>query len=96
MYAHDYKKLWGLYGINLDDEWYLQGVPRTIFGCFRIHFSTKLSVTSSSYFLSNFPKGWDTFVKILYSSKIGEHDLTAVGHFFSHFIKIALFSRDDS
>ncbi len=36
-----YKKLWGLYRINLDDDWYLQAVARTIFGCSGTHFWTK-------------------------------------------------------
>ncbi len=38
---------------------------------------------------------WDTFAKILYLSRIGENYLTIVGNFFSNFIKISLFGRDD-
>ncbi len=34
------------------------------------------SVTSPSYFSSNFIKGWDTLANILYSSKMGEIALT--------------------
>ncbi len=60
---------------------------RTIFGWSRHHFCTKIgpilqmicstgSVTSSSCFWLNFIEGWDTFAKILYSSKMGETAFT--------------------
>ncbi len=92
MYARGYKKLWGLYGINLDDDWYLQAVARTIFECSDTHFWTNFgtnqrmvchtgSVTSSSCFSLNFLKGWRTFEKILYLSKAGENYLTIIGDF---------------
>ncbi len=107
MYSCGYKKSWGLYGINLDDDWYLQIVSGTIFRCSGTHFWTKFwtnqrkipqtgSVVSTLCFSSNFPKGWGFFAKILYLLKMGENNyLTIVGRFFGNFIKIALFGRDD-
>ncbi len=41
VYAHGYKKLWGLYRINLDNDWYLIAVISIIFGCSVTHFWTK-------------------------------------------------------
>ncbi len=67
---------------------------RIIFRWSRYHFCTKIgavfrmvcctgSVTSTSYFSSNFIKGWGTFANILYTSKIGEIALTiSKGRFF--------------
>ncbi len=40
MNACGYKKLWELYEINLNDDWCLQTVARTIFGCSGTHFWT--------------------------------------------------------
>ncbi len=49
-----YKKSWGLYGINLDDDWYVQAVAGTIFGCSGTHFWIKFETNGLSYRIGDF------------------------------------------
>ncbi len=72
---------------------------RITFGWLRYHFCTKIgpilrmiccmgSVTSLSRFWSNYVKGWVTFAKILYSSKMGEIAFTISGWFSPNLSKL--------
>ncbi len=45
MYAHGNKKSWELYGINLDDDWYLQAVAGAILGALVPIFGQNLGLT---------------------------------------------------
>ncbi len=53
MYARGYKKLWELYEINSNDDWYLQAVAGTIFGCSGTHFPTKFGLTREWFVIQN-------------------------------------------
>ncbi len=59
MYAYGYKKLWGLYGINLDDDWYtgcfIMMLPRVWCFKFKVICSSNYASQIASLNLLNVP-----------------------------------------